>query len=146
MRKIKQRPMVAIVVLAAIAGMSIPMARMAVAQEQGPAPKSAWTTSTPKAKGEPRGYVQFQDYCAVCHGAGVGKPGTIALKEKYKGAEPALLAERTDLTQPLIKTCVRNGISVMPFFRKTEISDADLDAIAEYLTRNNKPGAKADAR
>jgi len=24
-------------------------------------------------------------------------------------------------------------------FRKTEISDADLDAIAAYLTRNNKP-------
>jgi hypothetical protein len=29
----------------------------------------------------------------------------------------------------------------MPFFRKTEISDADLDAIASYLTRNRPPGA-----
>jgi hypothetical protein len=26
----------------------------------------------------------------------------------------------------------------MPFFRKTEISDADLDALAGYLARNNK--------
>jgi len=34
---------------------------------------------------------------------------------------------------------VRNGITVMPTFRKTEISDAELDAIAAYLTRNNKP-------
>jgi hypothetical protein len=29
---------------------------------------------------------------------------------------------------------VRDGISVMPFFRKTEISDADLDALTAYLT------------
>jgi hypothetical protein len=33
---------------------------------------------------------------------------------------------------------VRNGISIMPIFRKTEISDVDLDLIADYLTRNNK--------
>ena len=45
----------------------------------------------------------------------------------------------TDLTPQLIKMYVRNGITVMPTFRKTEISDADLDAIAAYLTRNNKP-------
>jgi mono/diheme cytochrome c family protein len=37
-----------------------------------------------------------------------------------------------------VKTFVRNGVSIMPFFRKTEISDADLDAIAAYLTRNNQ--------
>jgi mono/diheme cytochrome c family protein len=51
---------------------------------------------------------------------------------------PALLEKRTDLTAALVKTYVRNGITVMPFFRKTEISDAELDAIAAYLTRNNK--------
>ena len=68
----------------------------------------------------------------MCHGEGVGKPGTLALQAKYKGAVPALLANRTDLTQALIKQYVRNGISIMPIFRKTEISDADLDAIAAY--------------
>ncbi len=31
---------------------------------------------------------------------------------------------------------LRHGISVMPQFRKTEISDADLDALAQYLARN----------
>jgi mono/diheme cytochrome c family protein len=122
---------------------------LASAQEKAPAHrkapqpktvwKSAWTTVAPKSKGEPYGYVQYQDYCAVCHGAGAGKPGTLALQAKYKGKEPALLADRTDLTAPLIKTYVRNGDYVMPTFRKTEISDADLDAIAAYLTRNNKP-------
>lgn len=85
-----------------------------------------------------RGYVEYQKYCSVCHSEGVGKPGTMALQAKYKGAVPALLEKRTDLTAALVKTYVRNGITVMPFFRKTEISDAELDAIAAYLTRNNK--------
>ena len=100
---------------------------------------SSWTTSTTPSHGEPRGYVQYTNYCSMCHGVGVGKPGTLALQAKYKGAVPALLDQRTDLTQALIKTYVRNGISIMPIFRKTEISEADLDAIAAYLTRNNKP-------
>jgi (+)-pinoresinol hydroxylase len=100
---------------------------------------SSWTTSTIRGEGQPRGYVQYQSYCSMCHGEGVGKPGTLALQAKYKGAVPALLDKRTDLTPQLIKTYVRNGISIMPIFRKTEISDADLDAIAAYLTRNNKP-------
>jgi mono/diheme cytochrome c family protein len=30
---------------------------------------------------------------------------------------------------------VRNGITVMPPFRKTEVTDAQLDAIVAYLTR-----------
>ena len=30
---------------------------------------------------------------------------------------------------------VRQGLYVMPLFRKTELSDAELDAIAAYLTR-----------
>jgi (+)-pinoresinol hydroxylase len=100
--------------------------------------KSAWVRTTVSGDGQPAGYVQYQDYCSMCHGEGPGRPGTMALQAKYKGAEPALLAERTDLAPELIKMYVRNGISVMPIFRKTEISDADLNAIAAYLTRNNK--------
>jgi hypothetical protein len=30
---------------------------------------------------------------------------------------------------------VRRGTSIMPFFRKTELSDADVDAVIRYLTR-----------
>jgi hypothetical protein len=40
------------------------------------------------------------------------------------------------------KAFVRKGVSVMPFFRKTEIGDADLDALAAYLARNNKAQAR----
>jgi (+)-pinoresinol hydroxylase len=108
------------------------------ASAQGVSRSSSWTKTTISGDGEPKGYVQYQDYCSMCHGEGPGMPGTMALQAKYKGAEPALLSQRTDLTAPLVKTYVRNGISIMPIFRKTEISDADLDAIAAYLTRNNK--------
>jgi (+)-pinoresinol hydroxylase len=75
----------------------------------------------------------YEYWCATCHGAEL--PGTVALQAKYKGARPALLEERTDLLPAVTKTFVRKGVSVMPFFRKTEISDVDLDAIAAYLAR-----------
>jgi mono/diheme cytochrome c family protein len=76
--------------------------------------------------------------CAVCHGSGPGKPGSRALAAKYKGSVPALLEERSDLQATYIKQVVRQGLYVMPFFRKTELSDADLEAIAAYLTRNRR--------
>jgi mono/diheme cytochrome c family protein len=121
----------------AVALLAIFAAKTAGAQEQRIA--SSWTPATVSGQGQPRGYVEYQKFCSMCHGEGVGRPGTLALQAKYKGAVPALLDKRTDLTPAFVKTTVRNGISVMPFFRKTEISDADLDAIAAYLARNNKP-------
>ncbi len=108
------------------------------AQQQKVGQTSFWNNVTPKSNREPQGYVQYHEYCTACHGAGVGKPGTLALQAKYKGSKPAVLADRTDLTPQLVKTYVRNGVAAMPFFRKTEISDADLDAIAAYLSRHNK--------
>jgi mono/diheme cytochrome c family protein len=110
----------------------------ASAQAQGDRVPASWTEATVSGAGQPSGYVQFQKFCSVCHGEGPGMPGTLALQSKYKGARPALLEKRTDLKPAFIKFCVRNGISVMPSFRKTEVSEADLDAIMEFLARNNK--------
>ena len=62
----------------------------------------------------------------------------MALGVKYGGKVPAVLDERRDLVPEFVKTIVRNGVSVMPFFRKTEISDSDLDALAAYLARKDK--------
>ncbi len=87
-----------------------------------------------------RGHDVFQRTCAPCHGpinSKVQLPGTSALEARYKGALPAMLEQRTDLTPELIKYFVRHGVTVMTAFRKTEVTDADLDAIAAYLTRNN---------
>jgi len=124
------------ILLAVAFGFVVLAARPLAAQEQRV--PSAWSPATVSGEGKPRGYVQYQNFCSACHGEGVGRPGTLALAAKYKGEKPALLEQRTDLTPALIKAYVRNGLTVMPFFRKAEISDADLDAIAAYLTRNNK--------
>jgi mono/diheme cytochrome c family protein len=86
-----------------------------------------------------RGKVVFDHYCAPCHGAGRGDdgapmlPGTHALYLKYRGARSGLLEERTDLPAEAIKAFVRNGVASMPPFRKTEVTDEDIDAIAAYL-------------
>jgi mono/diheme cytochrome c family protein len=80
-----------------------------------------------------RGNDVFQNWCAPCHAPGLRHPGTQALDALYKGAKPAALEQRTDLLPELTRAFVRTGVSVMPPFRKTEISDADLDALAAYL-------------
>ena len=80
-----------------------------------------------------RGREVFQYWCTPCHDGGAARPGTMALQILYNGEKPALLEERTDLLPEYTKTIVRTGISIMPFYRKTEISDADLDALAAYL-------------
>jgi (+)-pinoresinol hydroxylase len=88
---------------------------------------------------------QIYDYwCVPCHGAGLGLPGfdglpgTQQLRIKYRGTDISpLLDERTDLVPELIKVVVRQGVSFMPHFRKTEISDAELEALAAFLARNN---------
>jgi len=84
------------------------------------------------------GEAVFTQWCAPCHSAGPGMPGTQALEAKYGGAVPAVLTERTDLTPEVIGVFVRNGVTVMPFFRKTEISDDDLAALAAYIVASGR--------
>jgi mono/diheme cytochrome c family protein len=93
---------------------------------------SVGTADSPKAQ---TGKAVFDKWCAPCHAPGPGHPGTTAIAALYKGSKPAPLEERTDLTPDVVKQFVRKGVSVMPFFRKTEISDTDLDALAAYLAR-----------
>jgi len=81
------------------------------------------------------GKAVYDKWCTPCHGAGPGKPGTTVLAERYGTSLPALLEERTDLTSEYLTTFVRSGIGVMPQFRKTEITDAELAEMIAYLLR-----------
>jgi mono/diheme cytochrome c family protein len=104
-----------------------------------------------------QGHQVFEKWCAGCHNPeltkqqiGAMKPdgtgnlinqvfaGTYVLAQRYKGAEPAALEQRTDLSPEMIKFTVRHGLNMMPRSRKTEISDVELNDIAAYLTRNNR--------
>lgn len=71
-------------------------------------------------------------YCVHCHAAGGGHPGTAMLGELH-GPEKAVIKGRADLTPDYIKAIVRNGLVEMPPFRPTEISDAELESVAEYV-------------
>jgi mono/diheme cytochrome c family protein len=84
------------------------------------------------------GKVDFLNACAVCHAAQPDRPGTLSLQFKYAGRLPAALEQRTDLTPEMVTYYVRHGIAMMPSFRKTELSDAQVAAIAAYLGRKNK--------
>lgn len=88
----------------------------------------------------------YERQCLACHGPGPGyppfpeKPGTGALRVKYNGDVPALLTDRRDLTPEVVAFFVRNGVSVMPAYRKTEISDAELAQLGAYLARDERRG------
>jgi len=62
--------------------------------------------------------------------------GPLRCRSSTRGNPAAALEERRDLTQPLIEKVVRRGVSTMLFFRKAEISDAELQALAAYLARS----------
>ena len=83
------------------------------------------------------GRAVYTKWCAPCHDPGVTHPGTHALTVKYQGVKSGVLLEWKDLSVNTVKVFVRHGISVMPQFRKTEISDQELDALAAYLARNS---------
>ena len=105
---------------------------------------AAFGQPPPGAEGIERGKQVYDYWCLPCHGAGVGLPGfaelpgTQQLRLKYRDtAISPLLTERTDLVPEFVKVIVRQGVSFMPQFRKTEISDDDLDALAAYLGRRD---------
>jgi mono/diheme cytochrome c family protein len=97
---------------------------------------------------EQRGREVFHQRCAACHGPVprdmIGPPylppmpGTQALEARYRGARPAALEERTDLTAEFVNAIVRGGLSSMPFYRPTELSAEDLTALNAYLTRERR--------
>jgi len=107
---------------------------------QGAFPIAAWsrTSAAVEDRGAAveRGAAVFNNWCGACHSRGPqNAPGTASLQVKYQGSVPAALEDRRDLTPEVVKVFVRNGVAMMAPFRKTEVSDADLDALAAYLTQ-----------
>lgn len=77
----------------------------------------------------------FGQECAFCH---VGKAtGTMMLGRRL-GKDQAELVRRTDLEPDYVKAVVRNGLMNMPPFSRVEVTDAELDKIATYLSRKGR--------
>lgn len=99
-----------------------------------PAALALLCTLLPLVAGANTGKAVYNQWCSHCHDPGISHPGTQALKAKYGEAWQGDLKAWPDLKAEYVRLMVRRGISVMPQFRKTEISDAELRALADYLT------------
>jgi (+)-pinoresinol hydroxylase len=84
----------------------------------------------------------YDKWCSDCHST-PGGSGTMALQRKYAGSPPAILDLRNDMNADYVKLVVRQGISFMPTFRKTEISDAELELLAAYVIHQPETGKTA---
>jgi mono/diheme cytochrome c family protein len=87
----------------------------------------------------------YVKWCSDCHSTRTG-PGSMALQRKYHGDPPAILDQRSDLTPNYIRSAVRHGVSFMPSFRKTEISDGDLALLSAYLSPPPGPTGRGAER
>lgn len=92
---------------------------------------SAWAAG-PLTPIQAKGKQAYDHICIYCHSPGVWGTNRLA---RRMDKEHAVLENRTDLTAAGIRAVVRMGIGSMPPLRRTELSDADVDAIAAYLTR-----------
>ena len=97
----------------------------AIAQGPPPAPKPTTLASRPGATG---GEALYIEHCASCHAPNGMGTGLLARR-----IQPALLEARDNLPAAYVVAAARNGIGNMPAIPRGEVSDAELQAIADYL-------------
>ena len=118
---------------------------MAAAQEGGEAPAAAPTDAAPAQPAPPPGMPQpttladrpdatggealYVEKCMMCHGA-VGM-GTGLLERRDRSH--AQLEKRGDLAAAFVVLAARNGVGNMPAIPRGEVSDEELQQIADYL-------------
>ena len=78
------------------------------------------------------GEAVWERHCLGCHRPDDQGPGTSMLRNRFGDAR-ADVASNPDLDRSYAKQVVRNGFLEMAPFRKTEISDGELDALMDYL-------------
>jgi hypothetical protein len=66
----------------------------------------------------------------------------MSLERRFHGVSSALIEERKDLNPDYVKQVVRQGMSFMPSFRKTEITDTELTVLAGFVTHSRTDSEK----
>lgn len=87
-------------------------------------------TTTPV--GERGGEELFVLFCRACHGPGADHPATAKLAIT-KGADKSVILNREDLPAEYIAHVVRNGLLGMPPLRPTDITEAELERLVQYV-------------
>lgn len=78
------------------------------------------------------GQMLYQKNCLICHGDGPSFIGTIMLGNRL-GKENAVLLKRQNLPGEYVEQIVRRGMGTMPGFRRSEISDKELQVLIGYM-------------
>jgi len=123
----------------AFAAAAVALALAACGSANGEGGSNAVAEARTEAPASP-GEAVFDKWCVECHGVGERYPGTASLAVKYGDSLPAALEERDDLTPEVVALFVRQGVMVMPPYRKTEITDEELAALGAYLSNSEEPG------
>jgi len=96
-----------------------------------------------------RGASLYANHCAPCHASrpegssAPMLPGVQSLSLKYGGSVSPYIEERRDLANAeVLKLLLREGAGSMPPFRKTEVSDEDIAAIAAYLAQTSSDSVR----
>ncbi|WP_338466666.1 cytochrome c [Novosphingobium sp. ZN18A2] len=90
------------------------------------------------------GKTVFEQRCGYCH-LPWGMGTNLLTKQQVALGRPpemGLLSNRTDLSADYVKTVVREGKGAMPPQTPVDVTDAELDKIADYLGKA-KPDADA---
>ncbi len=97
---------------------------------QGPPPMPAPITLASRPDAGP-GEKLFIEKCAMCHGPNGMGTGLLARR-----TDVALLEDRKDLPTDYVVQAARMGIGNMPAIPRGEVSEAQMEQIARYLSRN----------
>lgn len=103
-----------------------PVAPAAPAARPPGMPQPITLAHRPDASGGEAAYVE---YCIMCHGPNGMGTGLL----QRRGRPEALLEKRGDLVAAFVILAARNGIGNMPPVPRGEVSDEDMQAIADYL-------------
>jgi mono/diheme cytochrome c family protein len=103
----------------------------AIAQGPPPPPKPETVASRPTATGGEKLYLE---HCAMCHGPNGMGTGLLGRR-----IDVPLLEKREGMNANYIVSAARSGIGNMPAITRGELSDADLQAIADYLAEGPDP-------
>jgi len=116
----------AAVALAGCAGVAV--AQNAEGEQQAGPPPMPQPVTMAQRRAATGGEALYVEYCAMCHAANGMGTGLLARRR-----DDALLEQRGDLAAAFVVIAARNGIGNMPAIPRGEVSDEDLQAIADYL-------------
>jgi mono/diheme cytochrome c family protein len=82
----------------------------------------------------------FEHTCGTCHLAGGMGSNllTVQMLQQKRPPSDGLLTNRQDLYPDYVKAVVRHGKGAMPAQTRVDLTDAELDQVANYLAKGKK--------